>query len=94
VSQIDAATFAEQSILGELKEEIQNQVLMDSTTEPGELVKAAYEIESILNEKKRDRGFHVISFHGLEDEEGEKLTKKKWLTSIWSMKCEIKALIS
>jgi len=40
-SQIDAATLAEQSILGELKKETQNQVLIDSTTKPGELVKAA-----------------------------------------------------
>ncbi len=43
--------------LGGLKEEIRNRVLEEAPTKPDESVKAAREIESILNDKKTQRGF-------------------------------------
>jgi hypothetical protein len=47
--------------LGGLREEIRNKVLEEAPTKPDESVKAAREIESILNDKKTQRGFHVTS---------------------------------
>jgi len=47
--------------LGGLKEEIRNRVLENGPTEPDESVKAAREIESIISDKKRDKGVYVTS---------------------------------
>ena len=47
--------------LGGLKEEIRNRVLESGPTEPDESVKAAREIESIISDKKRDKGVYVTS---------------------------------
>jgi len=45
--------------LGGLKEEICNRVLKDGPTEPENSVKAAREIETILNDKKKDKGVFI-----------------------------------
>ncbi len=45
--------------LGGLKEEIRNCVLKDGPTEPENSVKAAREIETILNDKKKDKGVFI-----------------------------------
>jgi hypothetical protein len=55
--------------LGGLREEIGNRVLEEAPTKPDESVKAAREIESILNDKKTQRGFHVTSIDGPNGEE-------------------------
>jgi hypothetical protein len=47
--------------LGSLKEEICNRVLKDRPTEPENSVKAAREIETILNHKKKDKGVFITS---------------------------------
>jgi hypothetical protein len=58
--------------LGGLKEEICNRVLDEGPTQPDNLVKAAREIESILNDKKSSsqKGFYVTSIDGNKDEDG------------------------
>jgi hypothetical protein len=56
--------------LGGLKEEIHNSVLDDGPTEPEESVKSAREIETILNDKRKEKGVIVTSIeetNGLED---------------------------
>ena len=53
--------------LGGLKEEIRNRVLKDGPTEPENSVKAAREIETILNDKKKDKGVFITSIEE-EDE--------------------------
>jgi hypothetical protein len=55
--------------LGGLKEEIRSRVLEDGPTNPEESVKAAREIESIINGKRREKGFHVTSIEGPPEEE-------------------------
>jgi len=55
--------------LGGLKEEIRNRVLEDGPTVPDNSVKAAREIESIINDKRKERGFHVTSIEGPPEEE-------------------------
>jgi hypothetical protein len=58
--------------LGGLREEIRNRVLEDGPTNPDDSVKAARDIESIINDKRKERGFHVTSIEGPpEDEEAE-----------------------
>jgi hypothetical protein len=47
--------------LGGLKEEIHNRVLEDTPTQPDASVKAAREIGSIINDKKKDRGVFITS---------------------------------
>jgi hypothetical protein len=54
--------------LGGLKEEIRNRVLKDGPTEPDASVKAAREIETILNDKKKEKGVFITSIE--EEEEG------------------------
>jgi hypothetical protein len=62
--------------LGGLREEIRNRVLEDGLTNPDESVKAAREIESIINDKRKEKGFHVTSIEGPpEDEEAEDVGK-------------------
>jgi hypothetical protein len=55
--------------LGGLKEEIGSRVLEDGPTDQDESVKAAREIESIINDKQKERGFHVTSIKGPPEEE-------------------------
>jgi hypothetical protein len=55
--------------LGGLKEEIRNRVLKDGPTEPDASVKAAREIETILNDKKKEKGVFITSIE--EEEEPE-----------------------
>ncbi len=58
--------------LGGLREEIRNRVLEDGPTNPDDSVKAARDIESIINGKRKEKGFHVTSIEGPpEDEEAE-----------------------
>jgi hypothetical protein len=58
--------------LGGLREEIRNRVLEDGPTNLDESVKAAREIESIINDRRKEKGFHVTSIEGPpEDEEAE-----------------------
>jgi hypothetical protein len=58
--------------LGGLRDEIWTRVLEESPTKPQDSVKAAREIESILNDKKGQpqRGFHVTSIDGTNDGDG------------------------
>jgi hypothetical protein len=53
--------------LGGLKEEIHNRVLKDGPTEPKNSVKAARKIETILNDKRKDKGVFITSIEE-EDE--------------------------
>jgi Retrotransposon gag protein len=55
--------------LGGLKEEICNRVLKDGPTEPDASVKAAREIETILNDKRKEKGVFITSIE--EEEEPE-----------------------
>jgi hypothetical protein len=55
--------------LGGLREEIRNRVLEEAPTKPDASVKAAREIESILNDKKTQKGFHVTSIDGPNSDE-------------------------
>jgi hypothetical protein len=55
--------------LGGLREEIRNRVLKDGPTEPDASMKAAREIESILNGKKKEKGVYITSIE--EEEEPE-----------------------
>jgi len=55
--------------LGGLREEIRNRVLEDGPTNPDESVKTAREIESIINDRRREKGFHVTSIEGPPEEE-------------------------
>jgi hypothetical protein len=58
--------------LGGLREDIRTRVLKEGPTNPDDFVKLAREIKSIINDKKRERGFHVTCIEGPpEDEEGE-----------------------
>jgi hypothetical protein len=58
--------------LGSLREEIRNRVLEDGPTNPDDSVKAARDIESIINDKRKEKGFHITSIEGPpEDEEAE-----------------------
>jgi hypothetical protein len=58
--------------LGSLREEIRTRVLEEAPTKPQDSVKAAREIESILNDKKArpQKGFHVTSIDGTDDGDG------------------------
>jgi len=56
--------------LGGLKEEIWNRVLEEGPTKPDDSVKAAREIESIINDKKKDRGIIITSIEDAEPEDG------------------------
>jgi len=55
--------------LGGLREEIRNRVLEDGPTNPDDSVKAARDIESIINDKRKEKGFHVTSIEGPPEEE-------------------------
>jgi hypothetical protein len=59
-------------LLGGLRDEIRMRVLEEAPTKPQDSVKAAREIESILNNKKAlpQRGFHVTSIDGTDDCDG------------------------
>jgi len=58
--------------LGSLHEEIRTRILEEAPTKPQDSVKAAREIESILNDKKAQpqKGFHVTSIDGTDDGDG------------------------
>jgi hypothetical protein len=56
--------------LGGLKEEIRNRVLEEGPTHPYNSVKAAREIESILNDKRRDKGLIITSIEETDPEDG------------------------
>jgi len=56
--------------LGSLKEEICNRVLEEGPTHPDDSVKAAREIESILNDKRRDKGVIITSIEEADPEDG------------------------
>jgi len=55
--------------LGGLREEIRNRVLEDGPTNPDDSVKAARDIESIINDKRKEKGFNVTSIEGPPEEE-------------------------
>jgi hypothetical protein len=57
--------------LGGLREEIRTRVLEEDPTELDESAKLAREIESIINDRKRERGFHVTNIAASEEEEEE-----------------------
>jgi hypothetical protein len=58
--------------LGGLREEIRTRVLEEGPTEPDESAKLAREIESIMNDRRRERGYHVTNVAISEaDDEGE-----------------------
>jgi len=51
-------------------------VLEEGPTKPDESVKLAREIELILNDKRRERGFHITSIEGPpEAEEAENVSE-------------------
>ena len=54
---------------GGLREDIRNRVLEDGPTNPDDSVKAARDIESIINDKRKEKGFHVTSIEGPPEEE-------------------------
>ncbi len=56
--------------LGGLKEDIRNRVLEEGPTHPDNSVKLAREIESIINDRWRDRGIVVTSIESGEAEDG------------------------
>jgi hypothetical protein len=56
--------------LGGLKEDIRNRVLEEGPTHPDDSVKLAREIESIINNRRRDRGVVVTSIESGEAEDG------------------------
>jgi hypothetical protein len=56
--------------LGGLKEEIQNWVLEEGPTYPDDSVKAARDIKSILNDKRRDKGVVITSIEEGDPEDG------------------------
>jgi hypothetical protein len=56
--------------LGGLKEEIRNRVLEGGPTHPDNSVEAAREIESILNDKRRDQGVVITSIEDGDPEDG------------------------
>jgi hypothetical protein len=53
--------------LGGLKEEICNRVLEDRPMEPEAAMKAAREIETILNDKRKEKGVFVTSIEDTDD---------------------------
>jgi hypothetical protein len=55
--------------LGGLKEEICNRVLEEGPMKPNDSVKAAREIESILNDKRRDKGVVITSIKDIDSED-------------------------
>jgi hypothetical protein len=56
--------------LGGLKEDIRNRVLEEGPTHPDDSVKLAREIESIINDRRRDREIVVTSIETGEAEDG------------------------
>jgi hypothetical protein len=58
--------------LGGLREDIRTRVLEEGPTEPDKSAKLAREIESIINDKRRERGYHVTNIADAKaHEEGE-----------------------
>jgi hypothetical protein len=55
--------------LGGLRKDIRTRVLEEGPTQPEDSVKLARKIESILNDKRRERGFHITSIEGPPEEE-------------------------
>jgi hypothetical protein len=53
--------------LGGLREDICSRVLEEGPTEPDESAKLAREIESILTDKRREKGYHVTNIVASED---------------------------
>ena len=56
--------------LGGLKEDIRNRVLEEGPTHPDNSVKLAREIESIINDRRKDRGVVITSIEVGEAEDG------------------------
>jgi hypothetical protein len=56
--------------LGGLKEDIRNRVLEEGPTRPDDSVKLAREIESIINDRRKDRGVVITSIEVGEAEDG------------------------
>ena len=56
--------------LGGLKEDIRNRVLEEGPTRPDDSVKLAREIESIINDRRKDRGIVITSIEASEAEDG------------------------
>jgi len=55
--------------LGGLREEIRTRVLEEGPTEPDESAKLAREIESIISDRRREKGYHVTNIAASEGEE-------------------------
>jgi len=55
--------------LGGLREEIRTRVLEEGPTEPDESAKLAREIESIISDRRREKGYHVTNIAASEAEE-------------------------
>jgi hypothetical protein len=54
--------------LGGLREDIRTRVLEEGPTEPDESAKLAREIESIINDQRREKGYHVTNIAASEAE--------------------------
>jgi hypothetical protein len=55
--------------LGGLREEIRTRVLEEGPTEPDESAKLAREIESIISDRRRKKGYHITNIAASEGEE-------------------------
>jgi hypothetical protein len=67
--------------LGGLREDIRTRVLEEGPTEPDESAQLAREIESIINDRRKEKGYNVTNIAAPETEidarTSEKSTKKK-----------------
>jgi len=54
--------------LGGLREDIRSRVLEEGPTEPDESAQLAREIESIINDRRRERGYNVTNIAASETE--------------------------
>jgi hypothetical protein len=61
--------------LGGLEEDLRNRVLEEGPNKPDDSVKLARKIESILNDRCREKGFNIMSIVGPEDDEAEEMGK-------------------
>jgi hypothetical protein len=58
--------------LGGLREDIRTRVLEEGPTEPDESAKLARDIESIISDRRREKGYHVTNIAASEaEDEGE-----------------------
>ena len=60
--------------LGRLREDICTRVLEDGPTKSNDSAKAAREIESIINDKRREKGYHVTSIENPKEEPSKTLS--------------------